>query len=81
MNDLKNWDNKTWLSSEKYIFYFCKFLKSKNKISKKTTILDIGCGRAHIISKLQNKYKFTKKPVGIDIIKNTNIKKILFLKN
>jgi SAM-dependent methyltransferase len=80
MNDLKNWDNKTWLSSEKYIFYFCKFLKSKNKISKKTTILDIGCGRAHIISKLQNKYKFTKKPVGIDIIKNTNIKKNIIFK-
>ena len=41
----------------------------------------MGCGRANIISSLQKKYKFKDKPVGIDIIKNKNIKKnIIFNK-
>ena len=74
MKPLKNWDNKTWLSSHKYILSFCNFLKTKININKKTNILDIGCGRANIISFLQKKYKFEKKPVGIDIIKNRNLK-------
>ena len=50
MKQLKNWDNKTWLASDKYISSFHKFLKSKIKINKNTKILDIGCGRANIIS-------------------------------
>ena len=41
----------------------------------------MGCGRANIISSLQKKYKFKEKPIGIDIIKNKNIKKnIIFNK-
>ena len=44
-------------------------------------ILDIGCGRANIISVLQKKYEFKKKPIGIDVVKNSNIKKnIIFYK-
>jgi|TARA_B110000467_G_C18147522_1_gene382311 ubiquinone/menaquinone biosynthesis C-methylase UbiE len=79
MKSLRNWDNKTWLSSKKYITAFNIFLKSKIKFNKNTTILDIGCGRANIISSLQNKYRFKNKPVGIDIVKNRNIKhNILF---
>ena len=38
-------------------------------------ILDIGCGRANIISALQKKYKFNNKAIGIDIVKNKDIKK------
>ena len=33
---LKNWDNKTWLASDKYIASFHKFLKSKIKINNNT---------------------------------------------
>jgi ubiquinone/menaquinone biosynthesis C-methylase UbiE len=81
MRQLKNWDNKTWLSSNKYIFSFSNFLKKKNKINKNSKILDLGCGRAFIISHLHKKIKFDKKPIGIDIVKNSNIKKnITFLK-
>tara|TARA_B100001093_G_C26662009_1_gene942250 strand:+ start:270 stop:983 length:714 start_codon:yes stop_codon:yes gene_type:complete len=81
MKRLQNWDNKTWLSSKKYISNFNIFLKSKIKFSKNTSILDMGCGRANIISFLQRKYKFKNKPIGIDIIKNKNIKKnIIFIK-
>ena len=82
MKKLRNWDNKTWLSSKKYISAFNVFLKSKIIINKNIKILDIGCGRANIISFLQKKYKFKEKPIGIDIIKNKNIKKnIIFIKS
>ena len=81
MKKLKNWDNKTWLSSKSYISQFNKFLKTKINFNKDLQILDIGCGRANIISALQKKYKFKKKPIGIDVVKNSNIKKnIIFYK-
>ncbi len=75
MRRLKNWDNKTWLSSKSYISQFNKFLKRKSNLNKNSKILDIGCGRANIISALQKKYKFKNKPVGIDIIANNDVKK------
>ena len=82
MKRLKNWDNKTWLSSKKYISSFNNFLKTKIKFKKNTQILDIGCGRANIISFLQKKYKFETKAVGIDILRNKDIRKnILFKKS
>ena len=80
MRRLKNWDNKTWLSSKKYINSFNVFLKSKINFNRELQILDIGCGRANIISALQKKYKFKKKPIGIDVVKNGNIKKNIIFK-
>ena len=81
MKKLRNWDNKTWLSSKKYISSFNSFLNTKIKFNKNTFILDLGCGRANIISSLQRKYKFLNKPIGIDILKNKHIKKnVLFKK-
>ena len=81
MRKLKNWDNNTWLSSKKYILNFNKFLKKKVKLSNQSQILDIGCGRANIISDLQKKYNFKNKATGIDLIKNKNIKKNIIFKN
>ncbi len=75
MKKLKNWDNKTWLSSPKYINSFNKFLIKKAEINKNISIIDVGCGRANIISKLNKKFKFKKKPLGIDIVKSKEIKK------
>ena len=80
MKKLKNWDNKTWLSSKSYILQFNKFLKSKVNLNKKSKILDIGSGRANIISALQKKYKFKNKPVGIDVVANKDIKKNIVFK-
>ena len=82
MKKLRNWDNKTWLSSKKYISAFNFFLKKKVKLNKNTKILDIGCGRANIISFIQKKYKFKDKAIGIDIVRNKGIKKnIQFIKS
>lgn len=80
MKRLKNWDNNTWLSSKKYINSFNAFLKSKIKFNNNTEILDVGCGRANIISSLQTKYKFNNKVIGIDVVKNKNIKKNVIFK-
>ena len=80
MKKLKNWDNKTWLSSKSYISQFNKFLKIKINFNKNSKILDIGCGRANIISALQKKYKFKDKPIGIDIVANKDVKKNIIFK-
>ena len=80
MKRLKNWDNKTWLSSKSYVSQFNKFLKTKINLNKNSKILDIGCGRANIISALQKKYKFKNKPTGIDVVANEDIKKNIVFK-
>ena len=81
MKNLKNWDKKTWLSSEKYIFHIIRFLKNKINFNKEIKILDIGCGRGKIISTLSKKYKMNHMPVGVDIVKHKDIaKKIRFIK-
>ena len=80
MKRLENWDNKTWLSSEQYISSFNNFLKSKIRFNKNTQILDVGCGRANIRSALQKMYKFNNKAVGIDIVKNKDVKKNIIFK-
>jgi len=80
MKKLKNWDNKTWLSSKSYISQFNKFLKKKSNLNKNSKILDIGCGRANIISALQQKYKFRNKPTGIDIVANKDVKRNIVFK-
>ena len=80
MKKLKNWDNQTWLSSKNYIFQFNKFLNKRVRFNKNTKILDIGCGRANIISALQKSYKFKVKPIGLDIVKNNGIRKNISFK-
>ena len=80
MKKLKNWDNQTWLSSKNYIHQFNKFLSKRARFNKNTKILDIGCGRANIISNLQKRQKFKEKPIGLDIIKNKGIKKNIIFK-
>tara|TARA_Y100000992_G_scaffold48721_1_gene28480 strand:+ start:210 stop:914 length:705 start_codon:yes stop_codon:yes gene_type:complete len=79
---LKNWDNKTWLSSKKYIQSFNSFLLKQTTLNMNSHILDIGCGRGKILGSLSSRLKLKKKPVGIDIEihrdrdKRINFKKI-----
>ena len=64
---IKNWDNKTWLSSHDYIKSFNRFLTKNIKLNSKSKILDIGCGRGKILGTLSSKLRLKKKPLGIDI--------------
>ena len=83
---IKNWDNKTWLSSQNYIRNFNNFLLKNIKLNSKSIILDIGCGRGKILGSLNSKLKLKIKPFGIDITdhkdkdKRINFKKINALK-
>ena len=65
---IKNWDNKTWLSSENYINSFNNFLIKNIKINSSFKILDIGCGRGKILGSLSSKLRLKEKPLGIDIV-------------
>jgi len=65
---IKNWDNKTWLSSQNYINSFNNFLIKNTKINSNFKILDIGCGRGKILGSLSSRLKLKNKPLGIDII-------------
>ena len=81
MISLKNWDNKTWLSSKNYIQSFNNFILKQKKLNKDSRILDIGCGRGKIIENLSNKLKLIYKPIGIDIENHKDkSKKIIFKK-
>ena len=76
---IKNWDNKTWLSSKDYIKSFNRFLTKKVKLNPKSKILDIGCGRGKILGTLSSKLNLRNKPLGIDIINHKDKdKRILF---
>ena len=82
---LKNWDNKTWLSSKKYIKSFNNFLLKQIRLNRDSQILDIGCGRGKILGFLYSKLRLKIKPIGIDIEihkdrdKRINFKKINIL--
>ena len=65
---IKNWDNKTWLSSQNYINSFNNFLIKNTKINSNFKILDIGCGRGKILGSLKSRLKLKYKPLGIDIV-------------
>ena len=81
MKPLKNWDNKTWLSSQKYINSFNSFILKQVKLDKDSKILDIGCGRGKILANLSFKLKLSNKPIGLDIENHKDkSKKIIFKK-
>ena len=78
---LKNWDNKTWLSSASYIRSFNNFLLKQIKLNKNSQILDIGCGRGKILGSLSSKLSLKRKPIGLDIVKHKDRdKRIIFKK-
>jgi len=78
---LKNWDNKTWLSSSSYINSFNLYLLKKKKLNKKSKILDIGCGRGKIFGSLSRKLNLINKPIGIDPVIHKDIDKSIDFRN
>ena len=81
MKELKNWDNKTWLSSKAYISSFNLFLSKKKKLNKNSKILDIGCGRGKIFGSLSKKLKLTNKPIGVDPVFHKDVDKSIDFRN
>ena len=78
---LKNWDNKTWLSSKDYIQSLNSFLLKQIKLNKNSQILDIGCGRGKILGSLSSRLRLKSKPIGVDIEQhNDRDKRIIFKK-
>ena len=81
MLSIKNWDNKTWISSTKYIQSFNNFLLKQKKLTKHSKILDIGCGRGKIMGSLSSKLKLINKPIGLDVENHKDFdKRITFKK-
>ena len=81
MSPLKNWDNKTWLSSQKYIKSFNRFILKQVKLNRNSRILDIGCGRGKILANLSNRLRLSNKPIGLDIENHKDkSKEIIFKK-
>ena len=81
MLSIKNWDNKTWISSSKYVKFFNNFLLKQKKLNKHSKILDIGCGRGKLMGALSSKLKLIHKPIGLDIENHKDFdKRILFKK-
>ena len=81
MIPLKNWDNKTWLSSKKYIHSFNTFITKQVQLNKNSRILDIGCGRGKIIDNLLSKFKLLNKPIGLDTENHKDKSKKIIFKN
>src|SRR5210317_1855175 len=78
MKSIKNWDNKTWLSSKDYINSFNKFLIKHSDLNSNSKILDIGCGRGKILGNLS--IKLRSKPIGIDIESHKDRDRKIFFK-
>ena len=78
---LKNWDNKTWLSSSSYINSFNAFLLKKKKLNKNSQILDIGCGRGKIFGVISRKVKLLNKPIGIDPVVHKDVDRGIDFRN
>ena len=81
MKELKNWDNKTWLSSSTYITSLNSFLLKKKKLNKNSRILDIGCGRGKIFGSLSRKLKLNNKPIGVDPVPHKDVDKLIDFRN
>ena len=81
MKELKNWDNKTWLSSKTYINSFNLFLLKKKKLNKHSMILDIGCGRGNIFGSLSRKLGLVNKPIGVDPVSHKDVNRLIDFRN
>ena len=77
---IKNWDNKNWLSSRKYINNLNDFILKQTKLDRFSNILDIGCGRGKIIGNLKSRLNLKKKPIGIDLVNHKDKDKRMHFK-
>ena len=67
-----NWDKSSWLSSKEYFEELSSQLIEFLDIREEKKILDVGCGRGHLLESLANKVNFIHKPIGVEPIKHEN---------
>ena len=66
INNCINWDKSSWLSSNEYFDELTNFLIRNVKIETDSRILDIGCGRGHLLINLTKKMLFKNMLVGVE---------------
>ena len=67
-----NWDKSSWLSSKEYFEELSSQLIDFLDIREEKKILDVGCGRGHLLESLANKVNFIHKPIGVEPVKHEN---------
>ncbi len=72
-NSCINWDKQSWLSSKTYFDDLTECLIEILNLNSRSTILDVGCGRAHLIKNLSSKIKFDNFLIGVEPVNHKNI--------
>ncbi len=65
-----NWDRSSWLSSKEYFEELSSQLIEFLDITEEKKILDVGCGRGHLLENLALNANLTNQPVGVEPIKH-----------
>ena len=65
-----NWDRSSWLSSKKYFKKLSNQLIEFLDITEEKKILDVGCGRGHLLETLAINVNLINQPVGVELVKH-----------
>ena len=67
-----NWDRSSWLSSKEYFQDLSSQLIEFLEITEDKKILDVGCGRGHLLETLALNINLINQPVGVEPVKHDN---------
>ena len=65
-----NWDLSSWRSSKEYFEELSNQLIEFIDITEEKKILDVGCGRGHLLENLALKANLINQPVGVEPVKH-----------
>ena len=65
-----NWDRSSWLSSKEYFEELSNQLIEFLDITEEKKILDVGCGRGHLLETLSLNANLINQPVGVEPVKH-----------
>ena len=65
-----NWDRSSWLSSKEYFQELSNQLIDFLDITEEKKILDVGCGRGHLLETLALNINLINQPVGVEPVKH-----------
>ena len=71
-NPCYNWDRTSWLSSKEYFKDLSKRLINFLDITENKKILDVGCGRGHLLETLALNANLINQPVGVEPVKHND---------